>query len=121
MASSDQFIGGTSGGPRYVQMQSEPSTPQHHQQQHHQSMLSSFFSFTQGVPPEATRIFDELPTATIVSVSRPDAGDISPVLLSYTIEVQYKQARIHLFNLIFFPINEYIVLFFGSELKMRFR
>ncbi|XP_043806946.1 phospholipase D zeta 1 isoform X4 [Manihot esculenta] len=93
MASSDQFIGGTSGGPRYVQMQSEPSTPQHHQQQHHQSMLSSFFSFTQGVPPEATRIFDELPTATIVSVSRPDAGDISPVLLSYTIEVQYKQFK----------------------------
>lgn len=36
-------------------------------------------------------IFDELPTATIVSVSRPDAGDFTPLLLSYTIEFQYKQ------------------------------
>lgn len=44
----------------------------------------------------ATRIFDELPTATIVSVSRPDASDITPLLLSYTIEFQYKQvASIH--------------------------
>lgn len=30
--------------------------------------------------------------ATIVSVSRPDTSDISPMLLSYTIEFQYKQA-----------------------------
>ncbi|KAF2313845.1 hypothetical protein GH714_018258 [Hevea brasiliensis] len=90
MSSSDQFIGGGTNGPRYVQMQSEPSTPQHHQQQHPQTMMSSFFSFTQGVTPEATRIFDELPTATIVSVSRPDAADISPVLLSYTIEFKWQ-------------------------------
>ncbi|KAH6805831.1 phospholipase D P1 [Perilla frutescens var. frutescens] len=39
------------------------------------------------------RIFDELPTATIVSVSRPDASDITPLLLSYTIELQYKQFK----------------------------
>ncbi|KAK4406708.1 Phospholipase D zeta 1, partial [Sesamum angolense] len=41
----------------------------------------------------AARIFEELPTATIVSVSRPDASDITPLLLSYTIELQYKQAK----------------------------
>ncbi|KAJ7973311.1 Phospholipase [Quillaja saponaria] len=38
-------------------------------------------------------IFEELPKATIVSVSRPDTGDISPMLLSYTIELQYKQFK----------------------------
>lgn len=43
---------------------------------------------------EMPRIFEELPHATIVCVSRPDAGDISPLLLSYTIEVQYKQVRV---------------------------
>lgn len=42
---------------------------------------------------EPERIFDELPTATIVSVSRPDAGDISPLQLSYNIELQYKQFK----------------------------
>lgn len=68
------------GGPRYVRMQSEPG--------------SSFFtSFGSGLEPESSRIFDELPESTIVSVSRPEAGDISPLLLSYTIEFQYKQVR----------------------------
>ncbi|XP_020267613.1 phospholipase D zeta 1-like isoform X2 [Asparagus officinalis] len=43
--------------------------------------------------PEKSWIFDELPAATIVSVSRPDASDITPVLLSYTIEFQYKQFK----------------------------
>ncbi|KAG8052087.1 hypothetical protein GUJ93_ZPchr0001g29642 [Zizania palustris] len=43
--------------------------------------------------PESARAFDELPRARIVGVSRPDAGDITPMLLSYTIEVQYKQFR----------------------------
>ncbi|XP_059439509.1 phospholipase D zeta 1-like [Corylus avellana] len=42
---------------------------------------------------EQVWIFEELPTATIESVSRPDTGDISPMLLSYTIEVQYKQFK----------------------------
>lgn len=65
-------------GPRYVQMQSEPEA----------STLSSLYSFHQDT---ATRIFDELPQATIIQVSRSDAGDISPMLLTYTIEVQYKQ------------------------------
>ena len=41
---------------------------------------------------EAVWIFEELPKATILSVSRPETGDISPMLLSYTIEFQYKQA-----------------------------
>lgn len=44
---------------------------------------------------EHMTIFEELPVATIVSVSRPDTGDISPMLLSYTIEFQYKQARVN--------------------------
>lgn len=70
------------GGPRYVQMQSEPSS----------SIITSLFSFRQ-TPPESTRMFDELPKATIIEVSRPDAGDISPMLLSYTIEFRYKQVR----------------------------
>ncbi|CAN0914132.1 Phospholipase D zeta 2, partial [Linum grandiflorum] len=43
--------------------------------------------------PEPGWIFDELPKASIVSVSRPDTGDISPMLLSYTIELQYKQFK----------------------------
>ncbi|RXH82202.1 hypothetical protein DVH24_036543 [Malus domestica] len=51
-------------------------------------------------PFSSMPIFDELPVATIVSVSRPDTGDISPMLLSYTIEFQYKQAStISLYNL----------------------
>ncbi|XP_009417749.2 phospholipase D zeta 1 isoform X1 [Musa acuminata AAA Group] len=45
---------------------------------------------------ERQSIFDELPTAKIVAASRPDAGDITPLLLSYTIEFQYKQFRWHL-------------------------
>ncbi|XP_051179064.1 phospholipase D zeta 1 [Lolium perenne] len=43
--------------------------------------------------PDSARVFDELPRARIVAVSRPDAGDITPMLLSYTVEVQYKQFR----------------------------
>lgn len=76
MASEDSIPG---VGLRYVQMQPETS--------------SFFTSVGSGPEPEPARIFDELPKASIVSVSRPDAGDISPMLLSYTIEVQYKQAR----------------------------
>lgn len=40
---------------------------------------------------EADWIFEELPQATILSVSRPETADFSPMLLSYTIEVHYKQ------------------------------
>ncbi|XAR48677.1 Phospholipase D [Bertholletia excelsa] len=78
---SEQLIAG--GGPRYVQMQSEPLP----------SMTSSFISSTTHQGLESARVFDELPKATIVSVSRPDAGDISPLLLTYTIEFQYKQFK----------------------------
>nr|DAD38153.1 TPA_asm: hypothetical protein HUJ06_008794 [Nelumbo nucifera] len=77
MAASDQFM--PTGGPRYVQMHSEPST------------IPSSHSFRLGSGP--TWIFEELPKATIISVSRPDAADISPMLLSYTIEFQYKQFK----------------------------
>ncbi|XP_039838739.1 phospholipase D zeta 1-like isoform X2 [Panicum virgatum] len=48
--------------------------------------------------PDAARVFDELPRASIVAVSRPDAGDITPMLLSYTIEVHYKQFRWRLYK-----------------------
>lgn len=74
--------GGGGGGGRYFQMQPEQIP----------SMVSSLFSFAPAPTQEANRIFEELPKAVIVSVSRPDASDISPVLLSYTIECQYKQA-----------------------------
>ena len=50
---------------------------------------SALHSFRQCV--ESARVFEELPIVSIVSVSRPDTGDISPLLLSYTIEIQYKQ------------------------------
>jgi len=72
---SEQLIG-TGSDSRYFQMQSEHPN-----------------SFSLSLRPEPTRIFDQLPKASIVQVSRPDAGDISPMLLSYTIEFQYKQAR----------------------------
>lgn len=79
------------GGPKYVQMQSEPEEEEVAADL--PSMASSFFSFRhQNFPSsESARIFDELPRAIIFQVSRPDAGDISPMLLTYTIEVQYKQ------------------------------
>lgn len=41
---------------------------------------------------ESIRIFDELPKGTILSVSRTDVSDIGPLLLSYTIQLEYKQA-----------------------------
>ncbi|KAL0387384.1 UNVERIFIED_CONTAM: Phospholipase D zeta 1 [Sesamum radiatum] len=56
-----------------------------------QSAVSSSHSLRCFGEAAAARIFEELPTATIVSVSRPDASDITPLLLSYTIELQYKQ------------------------------
>lgn len=90
-AATEQLVsGGTSaaggegggGGSKYVQIQSE-SVP---------AMMSSFFSIHLQ-SPESARIFDELPKATIVRVSRPDAADISPVMLTYTIEFEYKQFK----------------------------
>ncbi|GKV31430.1 hypothetical protein SLEP1_g40117 [Rubroshorea leprosula] len=58
--------------------------------------MASFFSFAYAPAPEGTSIFDELPKATIVSVSRPDAGDVSPLLLTYTFLFRYKQFKWHL-------------------------
>lgn len=55
------------------------------------SVLSSSHSIRYA--SELGRIFEELPNATIVSVSRPDASDITPLLLSYTIELEYKQVN----------------------------
>ncbi|URD81116.1 phospholipase d, partial [Musa troglodytarum] len=62
------------GNHRYVKMQSEPSIA-----------VPSSHSFRLQEHP---LIFDELPKADIVSVSRPDATDIIPMLLSYTVEFQ---------------------------------
>ncbi|KAK4477833.1 hypothetical protein RD792_017096 [Penstemon davidsonii] len=84
MASTEQLMG---GGPKYVQMQTEASPPPESP-----PMSSSFTSFHHQ-NTESTRIFDELPKASIVQVSRPDPGDISPMLLAYTIEFQYKQFK----------------------------
>ena len=79
----------------YMQMESEePASPPFLAR-----TTSSFFAFNQSDSVESTRIFEELPRASIVQVSRPDAGDISPMLLSYTIELQYKQVIL----LLFFP------------------
>ncbi|XP_052194240.1 phospholipase D zeta 1-like isoform X2 [Diospyros lotus] len=59
------------------------------------SSSQSFRSYSAPeLPPP--RIFDELPKATVVSVSRPDANNISPLQLSYTIHLQYKQFNWHL-------------------------
>ncbi|KAL9259459.1 Phospholipase D zeta 1-like protein [Drosera capensis] len=89
MMASERLIGVGDGGPRYFQVESEPSTSATSETAANHT-VSSFFSFN-GV--ESARIFEELPVATIVHVSRPDAGDISPMLLSYVIELQYKEFK----------------------------
>ncbi|KAI3939505.1 hypothetical protein MKW92_032300, partial [Papaver armeniacum] len=66
---------------RYFQMRSEPS------------ISSSSLLPHQTQSSQQNWIFDELPKATVVSVSRPDAADISPFTLSYTVEFQYKQFK----------------------------
>ncbi|KAK4782951.1 hypothetical protein SAY86_007325 [Trapa natans] len=76
---SEQLMNGRGGGHHYFPMQSEAS----------QATMPSLWQGS----GEQTRIFDELPKATIASVSRPDVSDISPILLSYTIECQYKQFK----------------------------
>jgi len=75
-------------GPGYSQMESEPLVPS----------TSSLIIGHQN-EAELTWIFDELPKGSIVRVSRPDASDISPMLLSYTIELQYKQVTTANFDL----------------------
>ncbi|XP_042025221.1 phospholipase D zeta 1-like isoform X1 [Salvia splendens] len=87
MSSTEQLMGGVgSSGAKYVQMQSETD---------YTTMESSFYSFHQHnfQGSEPPRIFHELPKAMIIQVSRPDAGDISPMQLTYTIEFQYKQFK----------------------------
>jgi phospholipase D1/2 len=75
---SDQIPVGEESN-RYVNMRAEPPIP-------------SPRSFrTQSMELESERIFEELPRGAVVSVSRPDAGDITPMLLTYTIELEYKQ------------------------------
>lgn len=90
MASTQHLMVGR-GGPKYVQMQAEerarselPSTP-------------PFVSLHQWncSDVESAKMFDELPKATIIEVSRPDAGDFSPMQLTYTIQIQYKEVRCH--------------------------
>lgn len=99
---SDQLMSDV--GPRYVQMRSEPSATT-------MTVASFFTSFGSSPEPESSRIFDELPDSTIVSVSRPDAGDITPMLLSYTIEFQYKQVKIRSLSVIVFTHDKGVVNF----------
>ncbi|KAG9459497.1 hypothetical protein H6P81_004005 [Aristolochia fimbriata] len=96
LEASEQFFPGQL--PRYVQMQSEQT-------------LSSSLSFRQGSEP--AWIFEELPKATIVSVSRPDASDITPMLLTYTIEIRYKQFKWRLIK------NAAQVFYLHFQLKKR--
>lgn len=77
--SSENFLDGQL--PRCTAIQSEALPP------------ARSFSYSSRQDLGQTNIFEELPKATIVHVSRPDAGDISPMLLSYTIEFQYKQFK----------------------------
>lgn len=73
----------------------------YHQQQQHHTMQQNHPTVTvlprnnssKQCAAEHEQVFDELPKATIVAVSRPDSSDISPMLLSYTIELQYKQFK----------------------------
>jgi len=67
---------GSGSSPRYVQMQGEP-TPSVSDLHRH----------------EGVRIFEELPRATVVEVSRPDLNDLSQIQLVYTIEIEYKQFK----------------------------
>ncbi|KAK9291478.1 hypothetical protein L1049_019426 [Liquidambar formosana] len=67
--------------PKYIPLPSDALAP----------AVPSCQSFRQCA--EHTWIFEELPKARIVSVSRPDTADISAMLLSYTIEFQYKQFK----------------------------
>lgn len=93
-------------GPRYVQMKSSPpSSPP-------TADISSSLSFRHSAAGDMFRIFDELPKATIISVSRPDPSDISPMQLSYTIEVEYKQVR---FLFLFFSFRDFVELFKNEE------
>ncbi|RAL54277.1 hypothetical protein DM860_001405 [Cuscuta australis] len=86
MTSKEQLIRAGGVGTMYVQMHSESSTLP--------SMSSSLLTPQQQQQrSEAAHIFDELPKATIVQVSRPDVADISPMLLTYTIEFKYKQFK----------------------------
>lgn len=87
---TEQLMSG--GGSRYVQMKSSPPSSPPAAAAEEMSSVPSF----RHSGAEANRIFEELPKASIVSVSRPDASDISPMQLSYTIQVQYKQVTCHL-------------------------
>ncbi|KAH9616705.1 hypothetical protein KSS87_014109 [Heliosperma pusillum] len=58
------------------------------------SATTSFRRSSDNMTSLNSQIFEELPTATIVAVSKPDVvSDVTPILLSYTIDVQYKQFK----------------------------
>lgn len=88
--STERLIVGNEHSDDYHQQQ------QHHtMQQHHPTVtVLPRNNSSKQCAAEHEQVFDELPKATIVAVSRPDSSDISPMLLSYTIELQYKQVRI---------------------------
>ena len=84
------------GGHRYFRMPPEPEG------------LAASASSASFRLPESARVFDELPRARIVGVSRPDAGDITPMLLSYTIEIHYKQVRPRGASLLLLPCFRFV-------------
>lgn len=55
-------------------------------------------------------MFEELPKALIVSVSKPETGDISPILLSYTIEFHYKQVGLILAKFFNFDLFDFSLM-----------
>ena len=69
---------------KYVKLPSEPVLVR--------SSSHSFWLNSTGA--DSIWIFHELPKAVIISVSRPDASDITPMLLSYTIEFHYKEVNL---------------------------
>lgn len=88
--STERLIVGNEHSDDYHQQQ------QHHtMQQHHPTVtVLPRNNSSKQCAAEHEQVFDELPKATIVAVARPDSSDISPMLLSYTIELQYKQVLI---------------------------
>ncbi|KAK9107443.1 hypothetical protein Syun_023454 [Stephania yunnanensis] len=77
---SDHRLFMSGGGPRYVQMQSEPSIAS--------SFSSSSLHHSSSSQINSSWIFDELPKAAIISISKPDTGDIS---LMFTSVVEVKE------------------------------
>ncbi|KAI3923866.1 hypothetical protein MKW92_011730 [Papaver armeniacum] len=78
-----------SNGEEEKQRLSEPLVSSSNRSSSHQS----FHERSNEEEEVEEKIFEELPKATIVSVTRSDSSDSNPLLLSYTIQLQYKQFK----------------------------